>query len=56
LKLEKSTTLRFCDTVAGISCCDADEDAELRQDFEARSISNAACATIVKHILCEVYI
>ena len=48
--------LRFCDNVVGLSCCDPAADAMLREEFEAINVpaSDAACATIVKAILCQV--
>ena len=47
--------LRFCNVV-GLSCCDPAADAVLREEFEVMNVpaSNAACATIVKAILCQV--
>ncbi|XP_066354858.1 HIPL1 protein-like [Miscanthus floridulus] len=38
--------------VSGSSCCHAEENAVLKQEFEAMSIADASCAAIVKHILC----
>ena len=48
--------LCFCDNVVGLSCCDPAADAMLREEFEAINVpaSDAACATIVKAILCQV--
>ncbi|XP_062202044.1 HIPL1 protein-like [Phragmites australis] len=43
--------LGFCG-YTGISCCDAVNDAALREEFEDMSISDAACAAIVKAFLC----
>lgn len=53
--LGESTTLSFCDMVTGVSCCDADEDEALREQFEAMNVvADAECTTVVKGILCAV--
>ena len=48
--------LHFCDNIVGLSCCDPAADAALRVEFEAMNVpaSDAACATIIKAILCQV--
>ncbi|XP_062202828.1 HIPL1 protein-like [Phragmites australis] len=43
--------LGFCGHT-GISCCDAVDDAALREQFEDMNISDAECAAIVKAFLC----
>ncbi|KAI4966018.1 hypothetical protein ZWY2020_046852 [Hordeum vulgare] len=45
------TTLGFC-AYSGSSCCDAAADAALKKRFEAMSVSDAACAAVVKSVLC----
>jgi hypothetical protein len=54
--LGESTSLSFCDMVTGVSCCDADEDEALREQFEAMNVvpDDAECTTVVKGILCAV--
>lgn len=48
-------TLGFC-SYSGSSCCDAAADAALKKRFEAMSVSDAACAAVVKSVLCAVRI
>ncbi|XP_062203059.1 HIPL1 protein-like [Phragmites australis] len=43
--------LGFCG-YSGISCCNVADDAALRAQFEDKNISDAACAAIVKAVLC----
>ena len=43
--------LGFCGGDAGLSCCDADDDAGLRAELDGLRISDAACAAIVKAVL-----
>uniref|UniRef100_A0A0D9VXN7 Glucose/Sorbosone dehydrogenase domain-containing protein n=1 Tax=Leersia perrieri TaxID=77586 RepID=A0A0D9VXN7_9ORYZ len=46
-------TLGFCGGgVGGSSCCGAADDAALRKQFEAMNVSDAACAGVVKSVLC----
>ncbi|TVU45609.1 hypothetical protein EJB05_05100, partial [Eragrostis curvula] len=48
-------TLGFCSSHGGgngSSCCDAAADAALRKQFEAMKVSDAACAAVVKSVLC----
>ena len=51
-------TLGFCSAYGGASsrssCCDAAADAALRKRFVAMNISDAACAGVVKSVLCAV--
>ncbi|KAF7044331.1 hypothetical protein CFC21_053578 [Triticum aestivum] len=44
-------TLGFC-SYSGSSCCDAAADAALKKRFQAMSVSDAACAAVVKSVLC----
>ncbi|XP_066359709.1 HIPL1 protein-like isoform X2 [Miscanthus floridulus] len=44
--------LEFCGGDAGLSCCDADDDAGLRAELDGMPISNAACFAILKDVLC----
>ena len=46
--------LGFCGGEAGLSCCDAAADAGLRAELDSLRISDAACAAIVKDVLCAV--
>jgi hypothetical protein len=49
-------TLSFCSAYGGGggSCCDAAADAALRKRFDAMNVSDAACAGVVKSVLCAV--
>jgi hypothetical protein len=51
-------TLGFCSAYGGggssSSCCDAAADAALRKRFNAMNISDAACAGVIKSVLCAV--
>jgi hypothetical protein len=51
-----NTTLKFCASPSRNSrgCCDATADAALSKQFDAMAISDAACAAVVKSILCAV--
>jgi hypothetical protein len=54
-----NTTLKFCASPSGSgnsSCCDATADAALSKQFDAMAIADAACAAVVKSILCAVSI
>ena len=56
-----NTTLKFCASPScsasgNSSCCDATADAALSKQFDAMSIADAACAAVVKSILCAVSI
>jgi hypothetical protein len=54
-----NTTLKFCASPNGSgnsSCCDATADAALSKQFDAMAIDDAACAAVVKSILCVVSI
>ncbi|KAF7052115.1 hypothetical protein CFC21_060260 [Triticum aestivum] len=44
-------TLGFC-SYSGSSCCDVAADAALKKLFEAMRVSDAACAAVVKSLLC----
>lgn len=50
------TTLGFCGGggSGSSSCCGAADDAALRKRFEAMNVSDAACAGVVKSVLCAV--
>ncbi|CAI9106330.1 OLC1v1005460C1 [Oldenlandia corymbosa var. corymbosa] len=43
--------LTFC-PYDGKACCDSSQDSQLRQRFDALNISDSACASAVKSILC----
>ncbi|XP_047050434.1 HIPL1 protein-like [Lolium rigidum] len=48
-----NATLKFCQTDGG-SCCDADADAALQEQFEAMGVKpGGACGRLVKSILCS---
>jgi hypothetical protein len=52
-----NTTLKFCPSSSGnrsSSCCDAAADAALSTQFNAMNVSDAACAAVLKSILCAV--
>jgi hypothetical protein len=46
-------TLGFC-PYSGTSCCDAAADAALRKQVQAMNVSDAACAAVLKSVLCAV--
>jgi hypothetical protein len=46
-------TLGFC-PYSGSSCCDAAADAALKKQFQAMNVSDAACAAVLKSVLCAV--
>ncbi|XP_039130293.1 LOW QUALITY PROTEIN: HIPL1 protein-like [Dioscorea cayenensis subsp. rotundata] len=43
--------LAFC-SYNGSSCCDATDDANLQKKFQSMNISDSACGSLVKSILC----
>ncbi|KAG8097845.1 hypothetical protein GUJ93_ZPchr0013g34751 [Zizania palustris] len=47
-------TMGFCGGGGGggSTCCGASADAALRKQFEAMNVSDAACAGVVKSVLC----
>ncbi|TVU45610.1 hypothetical protein EJB05_05101, partial [Eragrostis curvula] len=45
-------TLGFCSSDGGSTCCDAAADAALQKQFEAMKVSDAACAAVIKSVLC----
>ncbi|GJM96255.1 hypothetical protein PR202_ga13074 [Eleusine coracana subsp. coracana] len=49
-------TLGFCSVYSrgSDSCCDAAADAGLRKRFEAMGVKDAACAAVVKSVLCAI--
>jgi len=50
-----NTTLKFCSSsgsTSSSSCCDAAADAALSTQFDAMNVSDAACAAVLKSILC----
>jgi hypothetical protein len=51
-----NTTLKFCAsyTAGTSSCCDAAADDALRKQFDAMNVSHAACAAVLKSVLCAV--
>jgi hypothetical protein len=48
-----NTTLSFC-PYNGSSCCNSTHDLQLQKQFQAMNISDAACASLLKSILCAV--
>lgn len=46
-----NTTLSFC-PYNGSSCCNSTHDLQLQKQFQAMNISDAACASLLKSILC----
>ncbi|KAI4992292.1 hypothetical protein ZWY2020_051709 [Hordeum vulgare] len=51
--LPPNGTLAFCGDYAGAAaCCDADDDKALRDQHQAANVSDAACAAVLKAILC----
>ncbi|KAG6496903.1 hypothetical protein ZIOFF_044779 [Zingiber officinale] len=49
--LTLNTTLTFCGN-SGSSCCNATDDGLLRRQFQSMNISDAACAAVMKSIVC----
>ncbi|KAK6920797.1 Glucose/Sorbosone dehydrogenase [Dillenia turbinata] len=45
------TPLEFC-SYSGKACCNSTEDSQLQKQFEAMNVSDAACASLLKSILC----
>lgn len=51
--LPPNGTLAFCgDSAGAAACCDADDDKALRDQHRAANVSDAACAAVLKAILC----
>ncbi|CAK7322904.1 unnamed protein product [Dovyalis caffra] len=46
-----NTTLSFC-PYNGSSCCNSTHDLQLQKQFQAMNISDAACASLLKSVLC----
>nr|DAD34765.1 TPA_asm: hypothetical protein HUJ06_005405 [Nelumbo nucifera] len=47
------TPLAFC-PYSGNVCCDSAKDLELQKQFQAMNISDPACSSILKSIVCSV--
>ncbi|KAM3195913.1 hypothetical protein ACQJBY_071860 [Aegilops geniculata] len=45
-------TLAFCGNAPGATCCDAAADKALRDQLQAANVSDAACAAVLKSLLC----
>eukprot|EP00250_Pteridium_aquilinum_P022676 c25541_g1_i1 orf=23-340(+) len=52
--LPLNTTLAFCSSYMqnDSSCCDASMDQQLNSTFQSFNVSNGACATYLKQVLC----
>ncbi|KAK9066519.1 hypothetical protein SSX86_013842 [Deinandra increscens subsp. villosa] len=46
------TPLVFC-SYNGSSCCDSTDDSNIRKQFESMNVSQPACASVIKSILCS---
>ncbi|KAF5792760.1 putative quinoprotein glucose dehydrogenase (PQQ, quinone) [Helianthus annuus] len=46
------TPLTFCN-YNGSSCCDSTDDSNIRKQFESMNVSQPACASVLKSILCS---
>ncbi|MED6216870.1 hipl1 protein [Stylosanthes scabra] len=46
-----NTTLGFC-PYNGSTCCNTTEDAQIKKQFQLMNISDTACASVLKSILC----
>lgn len=46
-----ATPLTFC-PYNGSTCCNSTEDSQLQKQFQAMNVSDSACASILKSILC----
>lgn len=49
--LTLKSPLKFCSHI-GISCCNSTQDVQLQKQFQSMNVSDSACASIVKSILC----
>ncbi|KAJ3670154.1 hypothetical protein LUZ60_010478 [Juncus effusus] len=48
----KNFTLTFCTVGGNSSCCSTKDDLAIKDQFTAMNISDAACASVMKSILC----
>ena len=48
-----TSPLKFC-PYQGSSCCNSTQDVQLQKQFQAMKVSDPACASIVKSMLCAV--
>lgn len=51
--LKPKTPLVFCN-YNGSSCCDSIQDKNIQKQFESMNVSQPACASLLKSILCSV--
>jgi len=51
--LTLNQTLEFC-PYNGSSCCNSTEDAQIEKQFQVNNVSDPACASVLKSILCAV--
>ncbi|KAI3926555.1 hypothetical protein MKX01_011451 [Papaver californicum] len=49
--LIRKTPLNFC-SYNGSTCCDSTKDSQLKKQLQAYDVSNTACASLLKSILC----
>ncbi|KAL4583993.1 hypothetical protein LXL04_008581 [Taraxacum kok-saghyz] len=50
--LPPKTPLVFCN-YNGSSCCDSNQDSKIQKQFESMAVSQPACASLLKSILCS---
>jgi hypothetical protein len=48
-----NTTLKFC-PYNGSTCCNSIQDAQLQKQFQQMNVSDTACSSLLKSILCAV--
>lgn len=48
-----NTTLKFC-SYNGSTCCNSIQDAQIQKQFQVMNVSDTACASLLKSILCAV--
>ncbi|RZC79947.1 hypothetical protein C5167_042522 [Papaver somniferum] len=51
--LISKTPLNFC-SYNGSTCCDSAKDSQLKKQLQAYNVSNTACASLLKSILCAI--
>ncbi|MCL7023744.1 hypothetical protein MKW94_016015 [Papaver nudicaule] len=49
--LTRKTPLSFC-SYNGSTCCDSTKDSQLKKQLQAYNVTNTACASLLKSILC----
>ncbi|RHN63582.1 putative folate receptor [Medicago truncatula] len=47
-----NTTLKFCPYNNGSTCCNSIQDGQIQKQFQQMNVSDTACASLLKSILC----